>query len=143
MIRHALVMPGLVMLAAGLGGGASRAATLEITFTNTQPTGKVFGQIFADAPSFTARQKPMTRFTVEPGAGGIARSTIELPPGRYAVTAFQDTKGTGKIETGMLGRPTVPFGFSNDASATFGPPGFEAAAFDLGEGGRQIKIRMR
>ena len=39
--------------------------------------------------------------------------------------------------------PTVPYGFSNDAAGSIGPPSFDQAAVLPGEGGLAITIHLR
>lgn len=57
-----------------------------------------------------------------------------LRPGRYAVIAFHDENGNGKLDKNFWGVPTEPYGFSNDAHANLGPPSFEDAAIRITEG---------
>ncbi len=133
----------LLMAIGGLSSTASAAATVTITVSGVKPSGKVFGQIFTDAASFKARAKPVLKFAIDPTASGRVRTTITLPPGRYASALFQDTKGTGKLETNFIGVPAVPYGFSNNARGTMGPPTFDAAAFDVLDDGVSLAIELR
>ena len=57
-----------------------------------------------------------------------------LPPGDYAIAAFHDEDRNGDLNTNLLGMPTEGYGFSNEARGTFGPPGFDAAAFTIKAG---------
>jgi uncharacterized protein (DUF2141 family) len=63
-----------------------------------------------------------------------------LKPGTYAVAAFQDQHGTGKITKNWLGIPTEAFGFSNDAAATISAPSFQAASFQFPGGTYDVTI---
>jgi len=126
----------------------AHAASLEVivsgvVVSGAQPAGKVFGEVFSDARSFKAREQPSARFALDPHGANMVRTTLALAPGRYAVALFQDTKGTGKLEINFFGVPTVPYGFSNNARGTLGPPGFDAAAFDVGAAGTSISIALR
>ncbi|MGB0176129.1 MAG: DUF2141 domain-containing protein [Owenweeksia sp.] len=47
---------------------------------------------------------------------------VELPNGRYAVSAFHDANNNKKLDTNWVGIPTEKYGFSNNARGTFGPP---------------------
>ena len=67
----------------------------------------------------------------------------DLPAGPYAVAAFHDLNGNGKLDRTALGPPAEPYGFSNDARGNFGPPGFDSAAIDLSPGRHTIRIRVR
>jgi uncharacterized protein (DUF2141 family) len=55
----------------------------------------------------------------------------DLPPGKYAAVAFQDFNGNGKLDKNFLGIPKEPYGFSNGARGSTGPPTFTAASFAL------------
>jgi uncharacterized protein (DUF2141 family) len=55
----------------------------------------------------------------------------DLPPGEYAAVAFQDVNGNGKLDKNLLGMPKEPYGFSNGARGSAGPPKFSAAAVTL------------
>lgn len=54
-----------------------------------------------------------------------------IPAGRYAVSAYQDENNNGRLDTGFMGKPKEPYGFSNEARGTFEPPSFQAAAIDV------------
>jgi uncharacterized protein (DUF2141 family) len=66
-----------------------------------------------------------------------------LEPGRYAVIVFHDENGNAKLDNNLLGIPTEPYGFSNDAEGFLGPPSFDNAAMVLGDGDRAIRIALR
>lgn len=63
---------------------------------------------------------------------GTARWTIDnLPSGTYAVRLYHDENDNGELDTNMFGVPQEPFGFSNGARGSMGPPDFEEAAFTV------------
>ncbi|MFE1601810.1 DUF2141 domain-containing protein [Methylobacterium sp. ID0610] len=66
----------------------------------------------------------------------------EVPPGTYAVAAFQDLDGDGRLARTPLGLPREPYGFSNGAGRG-GRPDYAAAAFRLAEPGAAIRIRLQ
>ncbi len=55
-----------------------------------------------------------------------------LPTGRYAVKVFHDEDRDGKLDTGMFGIPSEPYGFSNNASDPFSAPEWKETRFQLG-----------
>jgi uncharacterized protein (DUF2141 family) len=62
-----------------------------------------------------------------------ARDTLvftTLPPGVYAVRAFLDKNGNGKIDMGLMG-PKEPTAVSWNGSAHFGMPTFDSIKFSL------------
>lgn len=54
-----------------------------------------------------------------------------LKPGDYAVSVFHDENENEKLDSGFMGIPNEPYGFSNDAMGIFGPPSFEKAKVSL------------
>jgi uncharacterized protein (DUF2141 family) len=66
-----------------------------------------------------------------------------VEPGRYAMSAFHDRNGNGKLDSGAFGIPKEPFGFSRDARAVMGPPSFEDAAFDVPAEGLSLVIHLK
>ena len=58
-----------------------------------------------------------------------------LKPGRYAVRAFHDVDGDGKLSVNPFGAPTEPVAFSNNARPMMGPAAWTDAAFEVGPGG--------
>jgi uncharacterized protein (DUF2141 family) len=69
--------------------------------------------------------------------------TLQVPPGTWAVQAYQDERDHGEVDRNLLGIPTVGLGFSNDAPIRFGPPKYGDAAFQLGAGGGRIRLSLR
>jgi uncharacterized protein (DUF2141 family) len=128
---------------AGVISASAPTSELTITITGVGPVGKVRGKVFGDAVSFGKKDNGVAVFAVEPANGQAVAIIRDLPPGRYAVAVFQDVKGIGKIATNLLGVPTVPYGFSNDARGTMGSPGFEAAAIDLAKDNLSIALKLR
>ena len=47
------------------------------------------------------------------------------------------------LDTNWMGIPKEPYGFSNDAMGTFGPPSFQQASFKVGVGTNAVRIRMK
>ncbi|MBL0725499.1 MAG: DUF2141 domain-containing protein [Alphaproteobacteria bacterium] len=72
----------------------------------------------ADAPSAIR--------TVIPASTDVKEVTLQLPDDtkEFAIVAFQDINGNGKLDKGLFGRTKEPVGFSNNPSHTFGPPSY-------------------
>ena len=49
--------------------------------------------------------------------------------GNYAIKVFHDENSNGELDSNFLGIPSEDYGFSNNASAWFGPPSWEKATF--------------
>ena len=66
----------------------------------------------------------------------------DLPPRRYAATAFHDENDNGKLDTDQTG-PTEGYGVSNDAREVIAPPQFAKAAFDVTDQNKTITITIK
>lgn len=65
-----------------------------------------------------------------------------VPPGTYAVQAYQDENDNGKIDRSLLGLPMEGIGFSNGARMRFGPPSFDDAAVTIGPDGGSVELGL-
>jgi uncharacterized protein (DUF2141 family) len=65
-----------------------------------------------------------------------------IPYGTYAVAYYQDLNSNRKLDTNWLGIPTEPYGFSNNVTATFAPPDFKAAAFEVKTEVVTLKLKL-
>lgn len=61
--------------------------------------------------------------------------------GSYGIKLYQDINDNGSLDKNFLGIPMEPFGFSNNAQATFSAPDFEETVFDF-DGNAAIKIKL-
>ena len=78
--------------------------------------------------------KVVSGFSV-PAKKGSMLFSISLPVGIYAISAIQDKNSNEKLDKNFFGSPTEPYGFSNDARATFSAPDYKDAQFKLTEDG--------
>jgi uncharacterized protein (DUF2141 family) len=46
------------------------------------------------------------------------------------------------METGLFGKPKQGYGFSNNPSSMFGPPGFSSAAFEYKGGHLTLPVHL-
>jgi len=73
-----------------------------------------------------------------------AETLIEgLPAGTYAIKAFHDIDGDGKMSSNPFGMPIEPYAFSNDAKAPAGPASWADAAFVVKSGVNRISITIK
>ncbi|MFA4891920.1 DUF2141 domain-containing protein [Brevundimonas sp.] len=133
------------LFAAALLLAASPAAAAELTLAlSTRASGgRIAIAVYRDADSLR-RGEGAVRTALVPRTGRITTTTLDgLPPGRYAVAVFHDTDGNGRLSTWPIGLPKEAYGFSRDARGRFGPPPFDAAAFDLPAAGARLEISLR
>jgi uncharacterized protein (DUF2141 family) len=65
-----------------------------------------------------------------------------LRPGTYAVILFHDENENGRLDTNFWGVPIEPYGFSNDAQGSLGPPSFKKAAFTIAAEDKSIDVNL-
>lgn len=80
---------------------------------------------------------------VEAEENSVRATFPAIPYGTYAIKAFQDLNGDGKIKTGFMGAPEEPWGFSNDATGFMGPADFSDAKFDLNAPELELTIHLK
>lgn len=120
------------LLAAMLFAASSvHAATLDIEVSGlANQDGLVMVALYDSAESWM--KKSVRGAAAKPLAGGKALLRVEnLPDGDYAISLLHDANGNNKMDFNVMGIPTEAYGFSNNASGTFGPPKFEAARFTV------------
>lgn len=112
--------------------------TLGGTVSGCGKIGTVFVAVFDDE----AWDAEMPRWHVEldPPKSGSALSFIfgNIPPGEYAVFAFQDEDHNGTLNLGLFG-PTEPWGTYRHVSLI---PTFSAMVFKLSGNRTGIKIKI-
>jgi uncharacterized protein (DUF2141 family) len=120
------------------------AASLTIRFQGIEaPTGQIMLSMFDSQSAHDENGAPV-RVAAVPVAGGSAVVQFEgLVPGDYAVKAFHDVDGDGKMGTNPFGMPLEPFAFSNDAKAEAGPAKWAAARFPVVAGANTIAITIK
>jgi len=122
---------------------AAQAQDLVLNLVTREAGGSIAVAVYDDADAFRRSAAAVKTVTV-PRSGTTTTVTIrDLPPGRYAVGTFHDTDGNGRLSTWPVGLPKEAYGFSRDARGRFGPPSFDAAAFDLPAAGGRQTIRLR
>ena len=65
-----------------------------------------------------------------------------VPPGTYAVAVFHAEHGEATMEKGLFGQPKEGYGFSRNATGTFGPPSFGAAAYAYSGGAVNFPVTL-
>jgi uncharacterized protein (DUF2141 family) len=118
----------------------ARAGTVEVEVVNVSPGAGEIKVALCD--SELEPERCQRNATAAASAPSVRVAFPDVPPGRYAVAAFQDVDGTGALRRGKLGIPLEPFGFSNGAGLTRKPT-FDAAAFTVGDGARRVSVSLR
>jgi uncharacterized protein (DUF2141 family) len=131
----ALVVLGWMMLAVGLVAPAraqDQAATLVIHVQGLSPKGGTLRLGLYDQASYPDDDStPVASADVKAEEGDNVITLANLPPGTYAIQAFQDINSNNKMDTSWFGFPLEPFGFSRDARPSFSKPRFADVKFEL------------
>ncbi len=65
-----------------------------------------------------------------------------IPFGTYAIKVFHDENEDGNLDTNFLGIPSEAYGFSNNATGSFGPAAWEDAKFTFLSQRDTLSIRV-
>ncbi|HTV20569.1 MAG TPA: DUF2141 domain-containing protein [Polyangiaceae bacterium] len=139
-------LAGDVTAVAGDKGAATSPASVALTVRVNglnNDRGKVAVALFASAEAFPDQKRALAGQLARIEKGRAAVRFTGLRPGQYAVAVLHDENENAKMDFNFLGMPLEGYGFSNDASAPFGPPSFEAAAFQLKPRDSFVPVRMR
>lgn len=129
-------------LAAPMTASAADTASLTVTFTGLEPKGVINLVLVNSAEGYGDKAAPVAMVQLPVNAASASRTFEGLAPGRYAVKAFHDVDGDGKMATNPFGIPTEPYGFSNNARGAMGPPKWEDAGFAVAPGASTHTISM-
>ena len=117
---------------------AAIADTLTVRVNNIEKAGEIHIAVYDNAEAFEADRGEkggaapgITEGTIEMVEPGSVTYVYELPAGTYAIGIFHDVNLNNKMDNNFFWVPKEQYGFSNNARALFGPPTFEAAAFEL------------
>jgi uncharacterized protein (DUF2141 family) len=75
--------------------------------------------------------------------GDVVLEIRDLPPGVYAVQAFQDANNDGEMQQNFLGIPREGVGFGNGAKIGISAPSFEESATDVTGPSAQTEVTLR
>lgn len=93
---------------------------------------------FPDKP-----QKAIRRETEKIEDGKAVFQFNGLEEGSYAISAFHDQDGDGKMRKNIFGIPKDPYGFSNNVRSPFSPPTFQSAAIQFPPDGLAISFTLK
>lgn len=111
---------------------AAQADNLSITVSNIPDSnGQLLIQVVAGESGFKEKEPPVASLMLPAVEGSVTVSTDALGPGDYAIRMFHDQNGNGEMDSNMVGIPKEPWGFSNSAAGSFGPPKWKAAKFTI------------
>lgn len=116
-----------------------------IVFSNPgKSKGKVYVAFYNKEEDFLREDKIFMGNTVEINANGIATISLEnMIPGTYAIAAFLDENGNGKMDTNFFGIPKEKYGFSNNVRPLMRAATFKEASFVVTSKESTISIKLK
>jgi uncharacterized protein (DUF2141 family) len=122
---------------------ATDLSDIIVNLIELPPTsGTVMVALWRNEATFLKSQ-PYRTVTVTMSDGHASAEFRNVEPGIYAISAFRDKNGNGKLDRSVIGKPKEPFGFSNDASGHFGPPKWQDAKFDVNGASTTITVHLK
>lgn len=125
----AAIAPVLALAAALTVAAPAFAADLTVAFPSAAPQGQIMVAVFNSEANYGGEGQPVQVAMLDVAAGQTSVTFDGLPDGDYAVRAFHDLNGDGKMNTNPFGMPVEPFAFSNNAVGNMGPASWERAKF--------------
>ncbi len=122
--------------------GAAQAARLIVTIDGLHSTrGDVYVAVFSRAAHFPDGDFSDQHRKV---SASLRPMTIEfdVPPGTYALGAYHDENGNGRLDTNFIGYPIEGYALSNGIRAVVSRPRFRDAAFTVPDGDRRITLHI-
>ena len=114
---------------------AAETSSLTVTFSGIKATTGAILFTVVNSEVAYGDKAPATAQAVLPVSTSSATQVFTgLAPGRYAIKAFHDVNGDGKMNANPFGIPTEPFAFSNNAVGNMGPAKWADASFDVKAG---------
>lgn len=100
----------------------------------------LFVALYRDAKSWLS-DEPF-RYQIGSMKSGAGRVQFrDLPSGKYAIVAFCDQNGNGKLDETLLGIPKEPYGFSNGREGVHHMD-FEEGSFAISQADTERRIRI-
>lgn len=135
----------LALVTPALAAAADTPVRVTVTVTHVEKPGGVLllGAYDAEAgwlgpdPAFGAERAVPAELR-----DGAVELELELPPGRWALSVFQDMNGNRRLDANFLGIPSEPSGSSNDPPARWSAPKFADALVTVGDAPLALSIRL-
>lgn len=115
------------------------AETLTVVIKNVESAnGYIMLVILASEQEFDGDIEAIASMKQRTLAGDNTFTVGNLPEGDYGFRIMHDKNSNGELDSNFVGMPTEPWGFSNNATGTMGPPGWSDVKFSLSGKATQI-----
>ena len=131
----------LALLALSLPALA-QTASLTVNLNEIRnATGNLRASLYREPESFRKEDKAVQVAALPAVAGDAKIVFADLPPGKYAVMAYHDENGDGKLNLRFGMFPTEGYGLSNNPHV-MGPPKFADSTFEVSAPETVIDIKL-
>ncbi len=139
-----LTLTASFALAGDAGTNSKQTGQLQVIIVGLESAeGKVMVGLFASKEDYTSGKAPFKGCPVEIKDRKATCTLADIPYGTYAIKAFHDKNGNGKLDKNFMGIPNEPYGFSNNARGQFGPAKWEDAKFTLNAKNMTMEIAVQ
>jgi uncharacterized protein (DUF2141 family) len=122
---------GLVLLLPAIAISVN-AETLTVVIENVKASeGHIMLRVLSGEKEFKGDIEAITSIKQRAMSGKVSFTIGNLPAGEYAVQIMHDSNDNGELDSNLVGMPTEPWAFSNNAAGNFGPPKWNDVKFDL------------
>lgn len=124
-----------------VGGGVQ--ARIELLGVRSAQ-GDLVITVYGDRPEdFLAKGTKLAKLRLAPRPGTVV-GCLTLPgEGTFALTAFHDEDGDGRLSRGFIGLPVEGYGFPGDPRLIFGPPAFKTVAMAFHQGITPVPMTIK
>lgn len=136
----ALALGFAVLIASGSAFAARIIVTIDGVRSNA---GDVYVGLYSNSAEFLNGGHCTAFYKVAASTAPITVAFDNLQPGTYAVGAYHDENGNGRLDRSPIGLPTEGYALSNGIRAVFAKPQFYQAAFTVGNGDKPVTLHIR
>ena len=117
---------------------------LQIQISGIQTAnGRVLLSLYDNAGNYMQIEKARVLRTLDVrSTQTISVNINDLAPGTYAVSCYHDLNGNAKLDKNLVGIPSEPYGFSNNARPKFRAATWEETRFQLSAQGTTIALKL-
>jgi uncharacterized protein (DUF2141 family) len=106
--------------------------------------GLVAVTLYANEPDHFLKKRGSLYVGRGPARAPVTHICLYVPrPGLYALAVYHDANANRKFDRSAFGLPNEGFGFSNNPSTFFGPPGFSSVRINVSRSGLHARVRLR
>lgn len=140
-MKNTIIAIMLTAISCSISGQAGLLTVKAAGFRNDRGQCLVFVYSASDGFPFKP-DKALIKYTGKITDRKSVFEIKDLEPGTYAVSVVHDENNNGKTDTNIIGIPTEGLGSSNNP-ASFGPPSFKSAEFNLDTESKTITINLK